>query len=342
MLWLEQKYVGLLSGRLRNYTRKSNSLYNFSCPICGDSANDKRKARGYIYEKKGKGLYHCHNCGTTMSVPNFIKSVDQGLYNEFVLEKLKDEKSPEQRDLEDFVNKMKKPVFMKEGILKGLKKVSQLSPDHPIKKYVESRKIPTPYHSKLFVCPNFYAFTNQQIPGKFSEGSLKHDETRLLIPFLNKEKKVHAYQGRSLSNAKDVVRYITIVLDESVPKLFGLDALDESRRVYVLEGPIDSMFIPNSVATAGGDLVAAVHSLNKENLVVVYDNEPRSRETVKKIDKAINNGYNVCIWPENFDHKDVNDMIMAGLSAEFIRYIIDQNTFSDLKAKLALKRWSKV
>ena len=132
------------------------------------------------------------------------------------------------------------------------------------------------------------------------------------------------------------------MLDESVPKLFGLESLDETRRVYVLEGPIDSMFIDNSVATAGGDLVAAVQSLNKENLVVVYDNEPRSRETVKKIDKAINNGYNVCIWPENFDHKDVNDMVMAGLSAEFIRYIIDQNTFRDLKAKLALKRWSKV
>lgn len=340
MQWLEQKYVGLLSGRLRNYTRKSNSLYNFSCPICGDSDSNKRKARGYIYEKKGKSAFHCHNCGASMSVPNFIKMVDQSLYNQFIMEKLKDEKSPEQKDLEDFVAKMKKPVFQTHGVLKGLKKVSQLSPDHPIKKYVVERMIPNPYHAKLFVCPNFKNYVNSIIPGKFAEDSLKKDETRLLIPFINKEKKVHAFQGRSFNN--NAVKYITIVLDDDVPKLYGLDTVDFSKRCYVFEGPIDSMFVPNSIATAGGDLVSALHGVDKRELVIVYDNEPRSRETVKKIDKAVMQGYNVCIWPENLEHKDVNDMVKAGLSSDFIRYIIDQNTHRDLKAKLALQKWSKV
>lgn len=340
MQWLEQKYVSLLSNRLRNYTRKSSSLFNFSCPICGDSESNKRKARGYIYEKKGKSAFHCHNCGASMSVPNFIKMVDQGLYNEFVMEKLKGEKSPEQKDLESFVEKMKKPVFQTEGILKGLKKVSQLSPDHPIKKYVVERMIPNPYHAKLFVCPNFNSYVNKLIPGKFSEDSLKKDETRLLIPFINKEKKVHAFQGRSFNN--NAVKYITIVLDDDVPKLYGLDAANFDRRCYVFEGPIDSMFVPNSIATAGGDLVSALNGIDKRELVVVYDNEPRSRETIKKIDKAIMQGYNVCIWPENLEHKDVNDMVKAGLSPDFVRYIIDQNTHRDLKAKLTLQKWSKV
>lgn len=340
MQWLEQKYVSLLSNRLRNYTRKSSSLFNFSCPICGDSESNKRKARGYIYEKKGKSAFHCHNCNASMSVPNFIKMVDQSLYNEFVMEKLKGEKSPEQKDLESFVEKMKKPVFQTEGVLKGLKKVSQLSPDHPIKKYVVERMIPNPYHAKLFVCPNFKAYVNRLSPGKFSEDSLKKDETRLLIPFINKEKKVHAFQGRSFNN--NSVKYITIVLDDDVPKLYGLDTVNFDRRCYVFEGPIDSMFVPNSIATAGGDLVSALNGIDKRELVVVYDNEPRSRETVKKIDKAIMQGYNVCIWPENLEHKDVNDMVKAGLSPDFIRYIIDQNTHRDLKAKITLQRWSKV
>jgi len=339
MDWLENKYVGILSTRLRNYKRKSASLFNFSCPLCGDSSSDSKKARAYIYEKKGKSLFHCHNCTATMSVPNFIKTIDHNIYNEFVLEKLKDERSPEQVDLENFVNKMKKPVFLKSGPLKGLKKISQLSPDHKTKKFVDARRIPTPYHAKLFNCPNFKQFCNNLVPNKFDEESIQRDETRLLIPFFDENKNLHAFQGRALGQSK--VKYITIILNEDVPKVYGLDTVVLTDRVYVFEGPIDSMFINNSIATAGGDLVSAIATLPKTTMAIVYDNEPRSRETIKKLDKAIMNGYNVCIWPENLEHKDINDMILAGMSPEFIKHIIDTNTHRDLAAKLALNRWSK-
>jgi len=342
MKWLEHKYVGLASSHLRNFKRKSASLYNFSCPICGDSTTVKNKARGYIYDKKGKMLFHCHNCNATMAVPNFIKMIDQNLYNEFVMEKLKDNKSPEQTDLESFVEKMKKPVFLKSGPLKGLKKVSQLSPDHRVKKLVESRQIPTPYHAKLFSCPNFRRFTNELVPGKFEEESLLRDETRLLIPFFDANKNMHAYQGRALGNS--ALKYITIILDETVPKVYGLDTVNFDRPTYVVEGPIDSMFIDNSIATAGGDLVSALGPLcsSKSSMVIVYDNEPRSRETIKKLDKAIMQGYNIVIWPENLEHKDINDMVLAGMSSEFITHILKTNTYRDLAAKLALTKWSKV
>ena len=340
MNWLEQKYVGYISSRLRNYRRKSSGLYNFSCPICGDSESNKSKARAYIYEKKGKSAFHCHNCNASMGVPNFIKMIDQNVYNEFVMEKLKDERSPEQVELEDFVLKMKKPVFLKEGPLKGLKKISQLSPDHPAKVLIDNRKIPTPYHAKLFLCPNFKTFTNEFIPDKFAPESLKRDESRILIPFFDKNKRLHAYQGRSIGRSEP--RYITIILDEALPKIYGLDTVDERYKTYVFEGPIDSMFVPNSIATAGGDLVSSLQGFNKSNLVIVYDNEPRNRDTIKKLDKAIMQGYNVCIWPENMEHKDVNDMVLAGLSPDFIKHIIDTNTYKDLAAKLSLNKWSKM
>ena len=115
MHWLEHKYISLVSARLRNYKRKSSGLYNFSCPICGDSATNQRKARGYVYDSKGKMLYHCHNCGVTTDVPKLIKILDQNLYNEMMMEKLKNEKTPEQEEFDSFVEKMKKPVFMKAG-----------------------------------------------------------------------------------------------------------------------------------------------------------------------------------------------------------------------------------
>jgi len=276
-----------------------------------------------------------------MSVPNFIKAIDQGIYNEMQMERLQDKKTPEQIDYEAFVDKMKKPIFMKSGPLKGLKKVSQLSPDHRVKKFVDARKIPNPYHAKLFCCPNFKQFTNNLIPNKFDEESIERDETRLLIPFFDKEKRLHAYQGRALGNSK--VKYITIILDDSVPKVYGLDSVNFDKTTYVFEGPIDSMFVPNSIATAGGDLVSAIGAFNdKQNLVIVYDNEPRSKDTVKKLDKAIMQGYSVCIWPDNLEHKDINDMVIAGLTSEFIQFIIKSNTYKDLAAKMALTKWSKV
>jgi transcription elongation factor Elf1 len=341
MDWLEHKYIGMVSSRLDKFKRKGPQLYNFRCPICGDSESNKNKARGYIYEKEGKMLFHCHNCSATMGIPNFIKMLDQNLYNEYQLERLADRKSPQQDEFEKFVNKMKKPVFMKEGPLKGLKKVSQLAPNHPIKVFVDERRIPTPYHAKLFACPNFMHFTNNLVPNKFSTESLARDETRLLIPFLDSNKSVHAYQGRSL-RAGSAVKYITIVLDDSIPKLYGLDTMVTNKPIYVVEGPIDSMFLTNAIATAGGDLVSAVRDFDKSGLTIVYDNEPRSIETKKKLDKAIMNGYNVCIWPESMDHKDINDMVLAGLSPEFIEHIIKTNTYRDLSAKLALQKWSKV
>jgi hypothetical protein len=177
------------------------------------------------------------------------------------------------------------------------------------------------------------------LPNKFDIASIERDECRLLIPFLDANKNVHAFQGRALGSS--AVKYITIVLDDSVPKVYGLDTVNLDRKTYVFEGPIDSMFVPNSIATAGGDLVSAIGNFEKKNLVIVYDNEPRSKDTIKKLDKAILQGYNVCIWPDNLEHKDINDMVLAGLSSEFIKHIIDTNTYRDLAAKMALTKWSK-
>lgn len=337
MDWLLQKYIGIVSPRLRNFKRKSSGLWNFSCPLCGDSESHKNKARGYIYQKENKMMFHCHNCNATMSVPNLIKNIDSNLYNEYQLEKLQNNKTPEQLDYESFVEKMKKPMFMTSGPLKGLKKVSQLHHDHPIKKFVVERKIPNEYHAKLFACPNFKSYVNNLIPGKFSKEGLIRDETRLLIPYINTEKSLHAINFRAIG--KSDVKYMKVLLNENIPNLYGLDKVDFNKPYYIFEGEIDSMFIHNSIATGGGDLVTAVRTLPKNNAVIVYDNEKRSKETVKKIDKAIMNGFSVCIWPENLEPKDVNEMILSGLSSEFISYIIKQNTYKDLAAKLALTKW---
>lgn len=337
MSWLESKYIGVISTRLRNFKRKSGSLYNFSCPLCGDSTKDPRKARAYIYIKEGKYRFHCHNGCGTMGVPKFLKAVDEFVYNDYLVEKVMDEKSNQHLDP---VLHYKKPKYIGDTALNELKKVSQLKHDHFCKQYVDERRIPTNMHHRLFFSPKFMSWVNTFVPGKFGESALRHDGPALVIPFLNSEGRLHCLQGRYFQGD---VRYITIVLDESVPKIWGLDRYDKGSRSYVLEGPIDAMFLPNAVATAGGVELTTLRYLNLDNAVIVFDNEPRSRETVHKIEKCVKHGLKVCVWPEGLHEKDVNDMIIHGnLTPAAVREIIDRNTYSGLRAELQLNEWKKV
>jgi len=338
MLWLETKYVNLLSGRLEHFARVNNDLYKFRCPICGDSAKDKRKTRGYIFQKKGQLRFFCHNCSASMALPWFIKTVDPNLYTEFLKERMT-ETGRERPEVVVFAEKMKPPVFVKNTGLKDLKKVSQLDADHPVKQYINNRLIPPESHYKLFLAKKFKTWVNTMIPNKFA--SVENDEPRLILPFLDKNKKLFGFQGRSFK--KTGVRYITIILDENEPKIFGLDTVDLSEDIYVLEGPIDSLFISNAIASAGGDLISPLQKLDVHinKFVVVYDNECRNVETIKKIEKAIDFGFRVCIWPTSLKHKDVNDMVLAGITPNNVKGIINGCTYSGPTAKLHLSIWRK-
>lgn len=346
LIWLDSKYLSLVSFRLRNFKRKG-SAWNFSCPYCGDSKTDKRKARGYVYSRKGKLRFHCHNCGVPgVDIPKLIKHLDLGLYDEYVKEKLlADPNKQEKSDVQVFAEKMKKPTFIKDTPLKKLKKISQFSPDSVVKKYIDQRKIPTKYHYKLFFCKEFKAWVNTLQPGKFepdAEGNL-HDEPRLVIPFLDKEGNLFAIQGRSFRKNTNL-RYITIMFDEEKPKLYGLDTIDEKLPIYVVEGPIDSMFLPNCLASAGSDVTTNLNSISedKSKFIIVYDNEPRNKEIVRKIERAIDAGFPVCIWPESLEQKDINDMVMAGMKLRKIVETINESTYTGLEAKLKFQQWKKV
>jgi hypothetical protein len=234
-----------------------------------------------------------------------------------------------------------------------LRKVSQLNADHPCKKYVVSRQIPSNLHYKLYYCSKFKEWTNSIFPDKFSSNS--SDYPRLILPMFWTDGTLFGYQGRAL-HPKDTVRYITIMLDETKPRLFGLDTVDFNYKYYIFEGPIDSMFIPNSIATCGGQLHNEMEMLGKNtsNAVVVYDNEPRNKDIVKNILTAIQRGFKVCLWPPSLEQKDINDMILKKVSGDYcktevikkagdvIKNVIDENTFEGLEAELKLSSWRKV
>ena len=347
LMWLDSKYLSFLSFRLRNFKKKGTHSWNFSCQYCGDSKTNKTKARGYVFPAKGKLRFYCHNCNVPgVDIPALLKHLDQSLFDEYLKEKLM--ASPnviKQTEAQEFAEMMKPPKFVQgRSPLRVLKKVSSLDQSHAAKILVDTRQIPTNYHYKLFYCSKFKRWVNEYcVPDKFDEESLTRDEPRLIIPFLDKDSNMFGFQGRSFQRDA-AVRYITIIMDHSKPKLFGLDTVDDKKHIYVVEGPIDSMFLPNCIASAGSDLITNLDivSEEKKQFTIIFDNEPRNKEIVKKMDKAIEQGYTVCFWPESVKQKDINDMILSGLSSEKVVAIINGNRYNGLEAKLKLHDWKKV
>ena len=143
------------------------------------------------------------------------------------------------------------------------------------------------------------------------------------------------FQGRSLG--PNSVKYITVMLNEDAPKIYGLDKIDETKSIYITEGPFDSTLVENSVAMCGSDL--DIRTFGWCNYIWVFDNEPRNREIVERIDKTISRGDKIVIWPSQIVEKDINDMALAGHD---IMSILESNTYSGLKAKIKFNNWKKV
>ena len=87
---IDVKYINLISSRLSKFKRVKPNLYNFRCPICGDSQKNKNKARGYFYQVKNNTNYKCHNCGVNISFNNFLKKIDPTTQKQYAFEKFKE------------------------------------------------------------------------------------------------------------------------------------------------------------------------------------------------------------------------------------------------------------
>jgi len=330
--YVDLHYANMLSSRLERFKVRSTAPYkiNFRCPVCGDSQKSKAKARGWLLEKDNTFHYFCHNCGTSQSFSYFLKSVDGLAYNDYVAEKYINKTKEEKPTLEK--TKFETPKF-KENPLKTLKKISQLDPSHALKKYIEQRKIPTNQHYRLYYAPKFKTWVNSLVPNKFE--STEKDEPRLVMPFIDKDGKVFGVSARGFN--PNGVRYITIMFDER-PKIFGLDKVDTTKKYFVVEGAIDSMFLSNAIAMAGAD--GNMSGLeNLENAIIVFDNEPRNKEIHKRMERVIRLGHTICIWPANAPGKDINEMILNG--AVSVEEIILKNSYKGLEANLKLMSWRK-
>ena len=329
MDFIDVKYINLISSRLLKFKKVKPHLYNFRCPICGDSSKNKNKARGYFYQVKNNTNFKCHNCGINISFNNFLKEIDSTTHKQYVFEKFKDGHTGK-----NFVVEQPEEVFKKlDSKLEFKKKVEINLPsafDVPQSQiYLHNRAI---FDGDFYYASNFKEFINELKPHSFE--STEYGEPRIVIPLVRNHELI-GVQGRALSY--NPIKYITVMLSDDEPKIYGLDNIRKDVPVYVTEGPFDSTFIRNSIAMCGAD--ADVSSWGISDPVWIYDNEPRNSEIVSRISKTIDRGDKGVIWPSNVKEKDINDMVLCGHHAQ---RLVESNTYSGLKAKLQFNTWKRV
>ena len=322
MDFVDTKYIGLISSRLQKFKKVKSNLYNFRCPICGDSQKNKNKARGYFYSVKNNTNFKCHNCGVNISFNNFLKKIDPVVYKQYTFEKFKDNHTGRNFVTDEPTFVFEKPVFKTKIVLPLCSEVERG------KSYLEARGIDP---KKFYFAEKFKEFVNS-IKHTFADTDI--EESRIIIPLYYK-KELIGFQGRAL-NSKSI-KYITVMLDDDAPKIYGLDTIRTDAPVYVTEGPFDSTFIPNAIAMCGAD--ADISKWGISDPVWIYDNEPRNREITNRISRTIDAGEKVVIWPSHIEEKDINDMVLSGLD---VQDMIESNTYSGLEAKLKFTIWKKI
>jgi hypothetical protein len=348
MLHIDLKYVHLLSCHFERFTRKGDYLFNVRCPLCGDSQEKKTKMRGYIYRSKQRLAYKCHNCNQSMWFRGLLKYLAPDLYKEYSIEVLKELRP----GLFKLAKLMKEPGFfdgpttqirfgtVEAQIFQHAEKISDLPDGHYCRQYVQDRLIPRALWSKLYYAEHYKDFLDEVAPGH--EKTIKND-ARLVIPYYDAYGVITAVTGRALADGRNVIRYVTVRTTQDTRKLiYGLDRVDQSQLVYIVEGPLDSLFVKNAVASGDSNLIQVAKALSAAQIVLVYDNEPRHHENIQQIEKAIQLGYSVVIWPTHIHEKDINAMVLAGRTPSDIEDILKSHTYQGLTALTHLSFWKKI
>lgn len=321
---IDSKYIGLISSRLQKFKRVKANLYNFRCPICGDSQKHKNKARGYFYQIKTNTNYKCHNCGASLSFNNFLKQIDATLHKQYILEKFKEGHAGGRNFVvEEPKFDFTKPVFKPKL---DLPKASEV----PIaREYLSKRRLdPT----KFYFAKKFQEWTNKQ---KQTFDNIVRDECRIVIPLYDTNSELIGFQGRSLG--PNSIKYITVMLNDNKPKIYGLEKINEREPIFIVEGPFDSTLVENSIAMCGSDV--DIRTYNWSDYIWVFDNEPRNREINNRVSKIIDRGDKVVIWPNHIKQKDINDMVLSNID---VMSVLKSNTYSGLKAKVKFNNWKKI
>lgn len=325
-LYLDKKYINIVSTSLEKFKWKKVNLANCRCPFCGDSETNKNKARGYFFSVKDNYFYKCHNCGISYNVYKFLEVVSPESFKQYCLETFT-EKNVKHIE-EDAPVKPKRNIVSKSEF----ESIESLSQDHKAIKFLESRKIPRDKWNCFGFTKSFAKFAKS-----INQNYNLIDDERVIIPIRDEHNQIIGAQGRAFGNNKP--KYITLKKEEDDKLVYGLNTVKKSSPIFVVEGPIDSLFLPNAIACLGiGNFIEIRKLFPHEDLTFIVDNEPRNRSVALTMKTLIDNNEKVFIFPSQIKEKDINDMVLQDMN---VCDIISNNVYSGVGAMLAFNAWRK-
>lgn len=341
---VERTYLNLISSSHDRFRWVNGTdVANCRCRLCGDSTSSKIKARGYFYysQKMDMFFYKCHRCGASMSFTKYLKQEFPHYSKEMRLDKFTFKHGPkvkQEKPKERVMPKLSRPMPIVDDILHGLTPLTELDEHHIAIVYATGRSIPKAAYDKLYYVENYEAWVKSWL----DVGELKYPrDERIVMLMRDKDGVVFGAQGRALGNSP--LRYSTVKRDDDNAKVFGLDSINYELPIFVLEGVFDSFYIPNSVAICGGDVGQSIEALPKDNIVVILDNEPRSKDTITRMKRVIESGLKIVVWNGvKSEYKDITEMIVGGMQRQEILQIISDNIYSGTTALVRLNMWKRI
>jgi hypothetical protein len=233
--------------------------------------------------------------------------------------------------------KFETPTFKPKETNIDLPSIESLPKEHYARVYYEGREIPQQFMDKIFYAEDFKNWALSVCQVDYS--NLMGKEPRLVIPFFDKDNQLIGAQGRALQESK--IRYVTVKVHEDAPKVFGLERWNSDQHTYLVEGPIDSLFLPNCLAMAGADM-SDLTLIDKNKTTLIFDNEPRNFQIVKSMVRFLKNGWKIVVWPDSIISKDINDMVLSSIKDARLVKIINTNTYSGQRGEWEVKSWKRV
>lgn len=340
--WVDEEFINRIGYRLDRFRKLKPGLYNCRCPICNDSQKREDLARGYFIQGSGGFRYFCHNCGANLSILRLLKVVDNSIADEYSLEiyknrfKFSEEPKNKKEITAADIPKARLPEIKKKDQPPGIISALDLPLSHPAYQYLIDREIPISCLSRLYYASKFRLWNDGILKKKHNSNFPDHP--RLVIPYYWYDGSIFRYTSRAFG--KESPRYQQTVIDPDKPRIFGLERINIDNLVYVVEGQIDSLFLPNAVAVGGANY--NVSELNTfPDKIFVPDNQPRNPDVVKQIGSVIASGKKVCLWKENYG-KDINAMVLEnGLSQDDLVGLIEKSTVQGIEAQLVFSKWRK-
>jgi len=288
-----ERQIRLILSTFSNVTEGSD-FFNFRCNVCGDSKKSKHKKRAYILKRKNPWMFYCHNGCKPMTVLNWIKVYFPIHFKDYYRELL--------RSSSEIIKPL--PIIKNPIVKKNNEEKEQTKFFIPIKKGITSpfakavltcidRRIPEEVWSKWFV----------SIGGMYNN--------RMIIPFFDDKGKIYYYQGRSLYGQEP--KYLSRKGEHN--SIYNYYLVDKSKPVPVLEGPIDSIFVENSIAITGVKIEdKRLKDFPHKRFLIDMDNT--TNDTKKKTMELLSKGEYVFCWKKFMktfnipmkDKWDVNDI----------------------------------